>query len=110
MNNAQKIVRVAGLGLVLTAFSAGAAQAAACGPCHPTWHHTRPSGITCVNGGAVVTKGGAEESGGFLSGNVIQTPINAPINACGNQVDLLGLLDNIGGGMVDGAGGGGGNN
>ncbi|KXN65910.1 hypothetical protein CONCODRAFT_12371 [Conidiobolus coronatus NRRL 28638] len=36
---------------------------------------------------------GASESPGTLSGNVIQIPIVAPINACGNTVDVIGVLN-----------------
>ncbi|MFF0083777.1 chaplin [Streptomyces canus] len=32
-------------------------------------------------------------SGGFLSGNVIQVPIHAAINVCGNSVNLGGILN-----------------
>ncbi|MEV7733370.1 chaplin [Streptomyces sp. NPDC088921] len=32
-------------------------------------------------------------SGGFLSGNVIQVPIHAAINLCGNSVNLIGALN-----------------
>lgn len=37
--------------------------------------------------------GAAIGSPGVLSGNVIQIPINAPINACGNTVNVIGLLN-----------------
>ncbi|WP_031506145.1 chaplin [Streptomyces megasporus] len=30
---------------------------------------------------------------GVVSGNVIQVPINIPINACGNTVDVIGVLN-----------------
>ncbi|MEU0252080.1 chaplin [Streptomyces sp. NPDC006184] len=32
-------------------------------------------------------------SPGVLSGNVVQIPINIPVNACGNTVDVIGLLN-----------------
>ncbi|GGZ78487.1 chaplin [Streptomyces echinoruber] len=32
-------------------------------------------------------------SPGVLSGNVVQVPINVPINLCGNTVDALALLN-----------------
>ncbi|WP_280691482.1 chaplin [Kitasatospora sp. GAS204B] len=35
----------------------------------------------------------ASNSPGILSGNVIQVPIHLPINACGNSVDIIGLLN-----------------
>lgn len=37
--------------------------------------------------------GAAFGSPGVLSGNVIQVPIDVPINACGNTVSILGLLN-----------------
>lgn len=32
-------------------------------------------------------------SPGVLSGNVIQVPINIPINVCGNSISVIGLLN-----------------
>ncbi|MGW6399181.1 chaplin [Streptomyces sp. NPDC055134] len=39
------------------------------------------------------TDGLAANSPGFVSGNVIQVPIDIPINACGNSVSVIGLLN-----------------
>ncbi|GGN28668.1 chaplin [Streptomyces fuscichromogenes] len=45
---------------------------------------------------------GAEANGfavgspGLLSGNVVQIPINIPINVCGNTVNIIGLLNPTG--------------
>lgn len=36
--------------------------------------------------------GGASDSPGLLSGNVIQVPINLPVNVCGNDVSILAAL------------------
>jgi small secreted domain DUF320 len=36
--------------------------------------------------------GGASDSPGVLSGNVIQVPINLPFNLCGNDIPLLSAL------------------
>ncbi|MEV6399606.1 chaplin [Streptomyces sp. NPDC051907] len=41
--------------------------------------------------------GAAIGSPGVLSGNVIQVPINIPINVCGNSVNILALLNPTGG-------------
>ena len=35
----------------------------------------------------------AAGSPGILSGNVIQVPINVPINVCGNGLNAIGLLN-----------------
>lgn len=40
-----------------------------------------------------VANGAAIGSPGFLSGNVIQVPINIPINVCGDTISILGVLD-----------------
>ncbi|MFI6419044.1 chaplin [Streptomyces sp. NPDC050842] len=32
-------------------------------------------------------------SPGVLSGNVVQAPIHIPINACGNSVNVIGVLN-----------------
>lgn len=48
-------------------------------------------------------RGGANASAlafgspGFLSGNVVQVPINVPINVCGNGLGPLGLLSPVAG-------------
>ncbi len=38
-------------------------------------------------------QGVAVGSPGVLSGNVIQVPIDIPVNVCGNTVDVIGLLN-----------------
>ncbi|TLS46375.1 DUF320 domain-containing protein [Streptomyces montanus] len=37
--------------------------------------------------------GTATNSGGLLSGNVVQAPVSIPVNACGNSVNVVGLLN-----------------
>ncbi|PWI41239.1 chaplin [Streptomyces sp. ICBB 8177] len=37
--------------------------------------------------------GAAVGSPGVLSGNVIQVPVDVPINVCGNSVNLIALLN-----------------
>ncbi|MFE2556471.1 chaplin [Streptomyces sp. NPDC059352] len=37
--------------------------------------------------------GAAIGSPGVLSGNVVQVPIHVPINACGNSVNVIGVLN-----------------
>lgn len=37
--------------------------------------------------------GSALNSPGVISGNVIQVPIHIPVNACGNTVSVIGLLN-----------------
>ncbi|MFD7030257.1 chaplin [Streptomyces sp. NPDC059917] len=54
--------------------------------------------ITVVGGAAAASadagaSGAAIGSPGVLSGNVIQIPIHIPINACGNSVSVIGLLN-----------------
>jgi hypothetical protein len=43
--------------------------------------------------GSPIDATGATKSPGFLSGNVIQLPINAPLNLCGNSIDVIGILN-----------------
>ncbi|MCX4700622.1 chaplin [Streptomyces sp. NBC_01352] len=38
-------------------------------------------------------EGVAVGSPGFLSGNVVQVPIHAQVNVCGNSINLIGLLN-----------------
>ncbi|HCA87654.1 MAG TPA: chaplin [Streptomyces sp.] len=38
-------------------------------------------------------QGAAVNSPGVGSGNVIQVPVHAPVNVCGNTVSVIGLLN-----------------
>lgn len=48
------------------------------------------------NSGASATSV-TDHSGGILSGNIIQAPVNVPLNACGNQVNVVGAKGTAGG-------------
>ncbi|WP_432070953.1 chaplin [Streptomyces sp. AA1529] len=54
---------------------------------------------TAVLGGATAAsadagaQGGAANSPGVLSGNVVQIPVHVPVQLCGNTVDILALLN-----------------
>ncbi|SDJ92962.1 chaplin [Streptomyces indicus] len=48
------------------------------------------AGMAAADSGA---QGAAVKSPGVLSGNVIQAPIHIPVNACGNTVSVIGLLN-----------------
>ncbi|GGM92428.1 chaplin [Streptomyces fuscichromogenes] len=48
------------------------------------------AGLALADAGA---NGEAVGSPGVLSGNVIQVPINIPVNVCGNTIDVIGLLN-----------------
>jgi hypothetical protein len=37
--------------------------------------------------------GSAQDSPGIVSGNNVQVPIHIPVNACGNTISVIGLLD-----------------
>ncbi|WP_112468069.1 chaplin [Streptomyces triticisoli] len=50
------------------------------------------SGAGLAAAGAVA-EGAAIGSSGLASGNVVQVPIHAPINVCGNTVNVVGLLN-----------------
>jgi ChpA-C len=41
--------------------------------------------------------GAANNNPGLISGNVIQVPVELPINACGDSIDVIGLLNPAGG-------------
>jgi hypothetical protein len=41
--------------------------------------------------GAPTDATGASNSPGVLSGNVVQVPVNAPVNLCGNSVNVIGI-------------------
>lgn len=55
-------------------------------------------GVLAVTGGAMAyadagAAGAAVGSPGVLSGNNVQVPVNAPVNVCGNTVDVVGVLN-----------------
>lgn len=54
--------------------------------------------------------GRAERSPGLLSGNLVQLPVHTPVNACGNTVSVVGVLNSAAGNRCvnDAAPGGGG--
>jgi LPXTG-motif cell wall-anchored protein len=49
-----------------------------------------PSSAPGGSGGASSTAQ-TDHSGGILSGNIVQAPVNVPVNACGNQVNAVSL-------------------
>lgn len=44
-------------------------------------------------GSGAYAEGTAKNSPGVLSGNVLQVPVDIPINACGNTLNVVGLLN-----------------
>ncbi|MFJ2651437.1 chaplin ChpH [Streptomyces sp. NPDC087420] len=48
------------------------------------------AGMAVADAGA---QGAAVGSPGVASGNVIQVPVHIPVNACGNTVSVIGLLN-----------------
>ncbi|MER5772469.1 chaplin [Streptomyces sp. NPDC001985] len=50
-----------------------------------------PSGAQ--SGGGAQANGGAANSPGVGSGNNVQAPVDVPVNACGNTIDVVGLLN-----------------
>ncbi|MFI8964247.1 chaplin ChpH [Streptomyces sp. NPDC053493] len=54
-------------------------------------------GLVLAGAGMAVADSGAQGaaigSPGVLSGNVVQVPIHIPVNACGNTVSVIGLLN-----------------
>jgi hypothetical protein len=48
------------------------------------------AGMAVADAGA---QGAAVHTPGVISGNVVQAPIHIPVNACGNTVSVIGLLN-----------------
>lgn len=48
------------------------------------------AGMAVADSGA---QGAAVQSPGVLSGNVVQVPVDVPVNACGDTISVVGLLD-----------------
>ncbi|AKZ55778.1 putative small membrane protein [Streptomyces ambofaciens ATCC 23877] len=56
------------------------------------------AGAVVLSGtGLAMADAGAEAaaigSPGVLSGNVVQIPVNVPVNVCGNTINVIGLLN-----------------
>ncbi|MET7520218.1 chaplin [Streptomyces sp. NPDC005480] len=49
------------------------------------------------HGGGATAEGGTSGSPGVGSGNHVQVPVHVPVNACGNSVSVIGLLNPAGG-------------
>ncbi|MEU7055425.1 chaplin [Streptomyces sp. NPDC046197] len=50
------------------------------------------AGMASATDGACAA-GAAKGSPGVVSGNVIQAPVDVPVNAVGNSVDVIGVLN-----------------
>ncbi|GHF89386.1 chaplin [Streptomyces thermodiastaticus] len=48
------------------------------------------AGLAAADAGAT---GGSDRSPGVVSGNTIQVPVHLPVNACGNTVNVIALLN-----------------
>ncbi|NSC20744.1 chaplin [Streptomyces albus subsp. chlorinus] len=55
------------------------------------------SGLVLAGAGMAVADSGAQgaavNSPGVVSGNVVQVPVHVPVNACGNTISVIGLLN-----------------
>lgn len=51
------------------------------------------AGVASAAGHGAGAQGAAVGSPGVVSGNVIQVPVDVPINVCGNTVNVIGLLN-----------------
>jgi hypothetical protein len=54
-------------------------------------------GVVLAGAGLAVADSGAQgaslNSPGVVSGNTIQVPVHVPVNACGNTVSVVGLMN-----------------
>lgn len=48
------------------------------------------AGMAVADSGA---QGGAANSPGVVSGNNVQVPVHVPVNACGDSVNVIGVLN-----------------
>ncbi|MET8945549.1 chaplin [Streptomyces sp. NPDC004542] len=51
------------------------------------------AGMASATTGGATAGGGAERSAGVVSGNVVQVPAHVPVNAVGNSVNVIGVLN-----------------
>ena len=57
---------------------------------------TTPTTPTTANNVESVSAVGGD-SPGLLSGNVVQAPVNVPVNVCGNSINVVGLANPVSG-------------
>lgn len=54
-------------------------------------------GVVLAGAGLAVADSGAQgaalNSPGVVSGNTVQVPVHVPVNACGNTISVVGLLN-----------------
>ncbi|MFJ6716984.1 MULTISPECIES: chaplin [unclassified Streptomyces] len=50
------------------------------------------AGVSSAHGGASAA-GEAQNSPGVASGNLVQAPVNVPVNVVGNSITVIGLLN-----------------
>ncbi|KJK54879.1 chaplin, partial [Saccharothrix sp. ST-888] len=55
------------------------------------------AGLALGSAGAASASSSADgmvaNSGGVLSGNLVQIPVHVPVNVCGNTVNVIGLMN-----------------
>ncbi|GCD47006.1 hypothetical protein GKJPGBOP_06762 [Streptomyces paromomycinus] len=68
-------------------------------------HGERGQGANSRGGGGAGAQGSAQGSPGVGSGNQVQAPVHAPVNACGNSVSVVGIGNPV---NANGCAGGGG--
>ncbi|MER5443047.1 chaplin [Streptomyces sp. NPDC002790] len=68
------------------------------------------SGVLAVTGGYAhadsSANGSSSGSPGVLSGNSVEAPVDVPVDACGNTINVVGLLNPASGNDCGGSGGG----
>ncbi|GAA2256800.1 membrane protein [Streptomyces ruber] len=50
------------------------------------------AGLATADSGS---SGSAAQSPGIVSGDVLQIPLDVPLNICGNSIDVIGLLNPV---------------
>ena len=60
-------------------------------------NHCSNGGSGASGGTGSTANGGSSHSPGVGSGNTVQVPVSAPVNVCGNDVSVVGILDSASG-------------
>lgn len=51
------------------------------------------AGAASAHGNGATAEGATAHSPGVVSGNLVQVPIDVPVNVCGNTVNVIALLN-----------------
>ncbi|RBM12370.1 chaplin [Streptomyces sp. PT12] len=91
-HKSRNLAATAGLGVALAVMCVGPAVANSHGEKGETGNGGEPGAAHgCLHKDDAQAAGGAAFSPGLASGNLVQVPVQVPINLCGNSLNVIGF-------------------